>query len=43
MLNGYAIPTILHSITLENRPLGTRIDTPIPPRTRSILVPEIGN
>ena len=39
----YAIPMVLLSITLENRPLGTRIDTPIPPRTRGILVPEIGN
>ena len=41
MLNGYAISTILQSITLEIDLPRARIDTPIPPRAPSILAPKI--
>ena len=41
MLNGYAIPTILQSITLEIDLPRARIDTLTPPRNRNILAPDI--
>ena len=41
MLNGYAIPTILQSITLEFSPLRTRINPLIPARTCSTSASDV--